>query len=85
MTKETTLDRRTEELIDDMMQGNARALAKLITIVEQDDEVLVRQIEHLLGKRIERRRLENFDYNAPAPQPQRSGSRGSRPQRSRRS
>jgi LAO/AO transport system kinase len=28
----------TARLIDDMMQGNARALARLITIVERDDE-----------------------------------------------
>ncbi|MBN1152764.1 MAG: methylmalonyl Co-A mutase-associated GTPase MeaB [Dehalococcoidia bacterium] len=47
MTKETTLDRRTEEFIDDMMQGNARALAKLITIVEQDDEDSYRVLRHV--------------------------------------
>jgi len=34
-------------LIDDMLQGNARALAKLITIVEQDDEESYQVLRHI--------------------------------------
>ena len=34
------------------------------TFVVQDDEPLVRQIETVLGERIERRRLPGFDYRA---------------------
>ena len=34
---EKTLDPRLAQMIADMLQGNARALARLITIVEQDD------------------------------------------------
>ncbi len=66
--------------------GRVDATGEARTFVEQDDEPLVRQIEHLLGKRIERRRLEDFNYGAPAPQSQSQGnrSRGSRPPRSRR-
>ncbi len=66
--------------------GRVDATGEARTFVEQDDEVLVRQIEQLLGKRIERRRLEDFNYGAPAPQSQSQGnrSRGSRPPRSRR-
>ncbi len=35
---ERTLEPKTAKLVDDMLQGNARALARLITIVEEDGE-----------------------------------------------
>ncbi len=38
MATGNSLSRQTAALIDDMLQGNARALAKLITIVEEDNE-----------------------------------------------
>lgn len=49
------------------------------TFVEQEDELLIRKIEALLGKRIERRRIQGFDYagqnmgSRPQPQPSRRG------------
>ena len=38
MATDKAFSEATARLIDDMMQGNARALARLITIVERDDE-----------------------------------------------
>ncbi|MGC9469782.1 MAG: DEAD/DEAH box helicase [Anaerolineae bacterium] len=49
------------------------------TFVEREDELLIRKIEALLGKRIERRRIQGFDYagqnmrSRPQPQPSRRG------------
>ena len=40
------------------------------TFTEPDDEAMVRSIERLLGKRIERRKLPDFDYSAPKPRNQ---------------
>jgi superfamily II DNA/RNA helicase len=37
------------------------------TLVTPDDEGLVSGIEYLLGRKIERRRLEGFDYSVPTP------------------
>ncbi len=47
MATERALDRETASLIDDMLQGNARALARLITIVEEDDEESHRVLRHI--------------------------------------
>ncbi len=41
------LSTETAKLIDDMLQGNARALAKLITIVEEDDEEGYQVLRHI--------------------------------------
>jgi LAO/AO transport system kinase len=41
------LGEKTAKLIDDMMQGNARALARLITIVEADDEESHQVLRHI--------------------------------------
>ncbi len=46
--------------------GRVDATGEARTFMEQDDEPLVRQIEKLLGKRIERRELRDFDYTARA-------------------
>jgi ATP-dependent RNA helicase RhlE len=47
--------------------GRVDATGEARTFMEQEDEPLVRQIEKLLGKRIERRELRDFDYTARVP------------------
>jgi len=44
---EKALSEATARLIDDMLQGNARALARLITIVEQDTEDSYQVLRHI--------------------------------------
>jgi ATP-dependent RNA helicase RhlE len=51
--------------------GRAAATGEAVTFAVQDDETMVRDIERVLGKPIERRRLEGFDYGAFAPESQR--------------
>jgi ATP-dependent RNA helicase RhlE len=51
--------------------GRAAATGEAVTFAVQDDEPLVRDIERVLGKAIERRRLDGFDYGAFAPESQR--------------
>ena len=48
--------------------GRAEQSGEAFTFVEREDEALVRQIERVLGERIERRRLPEFDYRAAAPE-----------------
>ena len=48
--------------------GRAEQSGEAFTFVRREDEALVRRIEKVLGERIERRRLEGFDYRAPAPE-----------------
>ncbi len=50
--------------------GRAEATGEAVTFVVQDDEVMVRDIERVLGKSIERRRLNDFDYGGFAPESQ---------------
>jgi ATP-dependent RNA helicase RhlE len=50
--------------------GRAAATGEAVTFAVQDDEPLVRDIERVLGKPIERRRLDGFDYGAFAPERQ---------------
>jgi ATP-dependent RNA helicase RhlE len=38
-----------------------------ITLVTPDDEALIHRIEHLLGRKIERKTLLGFDYDVPTP------------------
>lgn len=45
--------------------GRAHATGEAFTFVDPSDESMVREIEKLLGKRIDRRTLEGFDYTAP--------------------
>jgi len=47
--------------------ARADAEGDAITLVTPDDEMLVRRIEHLLGRRIERKTLPGFDYDVPTP------------------
>jgi ATP-dependent RNA helicase RhlE len=47
--------------------ARAEADGDAITLVTPDDEPLIHSIEHLLGRKIERRRLPGFDYDVPTP------------------
>jgi ATP-dependent RNA helicase RhlE len=60
--------------------GRVHKAGQAFTFVTQGDEPLVRKIEKVLGKRIERRRLPGFNYSNPARDGQ---SAGSRPNQSR--
>ncbi len=51
--------------------GRAEATGEAVTFAVADDEVMVRDIERVLGKPIERRRMEGFDYGTFAPESQR--------------
>ncbi len=51
--------------------GRAEATGEAVTFAVQDDEAMVRDIERVLGKPIERRRMEGFDYGAFTPESQR--------------
>ncbi len=51
--------------------GRAEATGEAVTFAVADDEPMVRDIERVLGKPIERRRMEGFDYGAFAPESQR--------------
>jgi len=55
--------------------GRAHRTGEAFTLVAQDDEPLVREIEKVLGKRIERRRLAGFNYSGSAPESQPQGNR----------
>lgn len=52
--------------------GRAQASGEALTFAVQDDETLVRDIEKVLGERIERRRLDGFDYAGFTPEKQQS-------------
>jgi ATP-dependent RNA helicase RhlE len=59
--------------------GRAAKTGDAFTFVTPEDKGFVGDIEHVLGERIERRTLADFDYNVPAP----AGGGGSdRPSRS---
>jgi ATP-dependent RNA helicase RhlE len=60
--------------------GRACQTGEAFTFAGQADETMVREIEHVLGARIERRRLPDFDYSSFAPE---SPSRQARPSRPR--
>jgi len=51
--------------------GRAEATGEAVTFAVQDDETMVRDIEIVLGKPIERRRMEGFDYGSFTPESQR--------------
>jgi ATP-dependent RNA helicase RhlE len=46
--------------------GRALRTGDAFTLITREDEDTVREIEQVLGKRIERRQLEEFDYSAAA-------------------
>jgi ATP-dependent RNA helicase RhlE len=69
--------------------GRAEKTGDAFSLVTREDEALVRSIEVVLGAKLHRRRLNNFDYQRPAPPAkdngfprQRQESRG-RPERER--
>lgn len=63
--------------------GRAEESGEAFTFVRPDDEGLVRDVERLLGHRIQRRRLSDFDYDVPAPQYDQSHSHRGRPKSGR--
>jgi ATP-dependent RNA helicase RhlE len=48
--------------------GRAAKTGDAFTFITHEDEAMVRSIERVLGEKVERRLLEGFDYNRPAPQ-----------------
>jgi ATP-dependent RNA helicase RhlE len=69
--------------------GRAEREGDAFTLVTPEDRGMVRDIERALGKPIERRQLDDFDYGAPAPEkayqeaPQRQPYEQPRPQQPR--
>jgi ATP-dependent RNA helicase RhlE len=63
--------------------GRVYKTGEAFTFVTHDDEPLVRQIEKVLGKEIERRRLPGFNYGGFAGESQSSGNRPNRAQKTR--
>jgi ATP-dependent RNA helicase RhlE len=66
--------------------GRAARTGDAFTLATREDQGMVRSIERLLGSPLERRHLEDFDYQAPAPKrdkefarPPRPGNRSRRP------
>jgi len=57
--------------------GRAQATGEAVTFAVQDDEPLVRDIERVLGKTIERRRLDGFDYGTFSPERQQPAPKSS--------
>ena len=57
--------------------GRAHQTGEAFTFMAQGDEPLVRQIEKVLGERIERRRLPGFNYGSSAPEGQSQQPRSS--------
>jgi len=51
--------------------GRAEKTGDAFSLVTREDEAVVRNIEFVLGTKLERRRLNNFDYQRPAPEPSR--------------
>jgi len=47
--------------------GRAEKTGGAFSLVTHEDEAMVRSIEHVLGTRLERRRLNGFDYQRPVP------------------
>ncbi|MBU5614997.1 DEAD/DEAH box helicase [Geomonas azotofigens] len=47
--------------------GRAAKTGDAFTMVTGEDEAMVKSIERVLGAKIERRRVEGFDYTVPAP------------------
>jgi ATP-dependent RNA helicase RhlE len=63
--------------------GRAHRTGEALTFMAQGDEPLVREIEKVLGKPIERRRLPGFDYGSFVPERPAQASRPSRSRRTR--
>lgn len=58
--------------------GRAEKTGDAFSLVTREDETLVRSIEFVLGARMERRRLNDFDYQKPAPAGRDNGFPGKR-------
>ena len=63
--------------------GRAHQTGEAFTFMAQGDEALVRDIEKVLGARIERRRLPGFDYGSFVPERESRGSHSGRSRQSR--
>jgi len=63
--------------------GRAHRTGEAFTFMAQGDEPLVREIEKVLGKPIERRRLPGFNYGGTMPESQSQGNRPNQPRRTR--
>jgi ATP-dependent RNA helicase RhlE len=63
--------------------GRVHKTGEAFTFVTQGDEPLVRKIENVLGKRIERRRLPGFSYGSSAQEGQSARSRPNHPRKRR--
>jgi len=64
--------------------GRAAKTGDAFTLVTREDDEMVRAVEARLKTRIERRTLDGFDYNAPAPARDTEFARPPRPQSPRR-
>jgi ATP-dependent RNA helicase RhlE len=65
--------------------GRAERTGDAFTLVTHEDEEMVRDIERMMNKRLERKVIDGFNYAAPAPErpagpPQRGGRSQGRPQ-----
>lgn len=61
--------------------GRAAKTGDAFTFISREDDWKVRNIEKILGKRIERRTIEGFDYSARPAEASAEFARGPRPQR----
>jgi len=59
--------------------GRAEKTGDAFSLVTREDEAVVRNIEFVLGARLERRRLNDFDYQRPALPGRDNGLSGQRP------
>jgi ATP-dependent RNA helicase RhlE len=57
--------------------GRAERTGDAFTLATPEDEAMVKTLEKIMGRRLERRMLEGFDYHAPAPPRTTEGPGGS--------
>ena len=57
--------------------GRAEQLGEAFTLVQAEDEAMVRDIEKVLKEKLERKRLEDFDYGSFSPEDQPKPQTGS--------
>ena len=60
--------------------GRAEQTGEAYTLVTPEDTIAVRDVERVLGQKLERRTLPDFDYRAPAPARDREFARDPQPQ-----
>ncbi len=58
--------------------GRAEKTGDAFSLVTQEDEAMVRSIEHILGNKLERRKLAGFDYQRRAATEKRTSGSGQR-------